>query len=166
MACLARQPVSELVWALHRPLAGGPADGRRALNSAKTPAPTKPNTSSGGPMQFYSAVSFGNTRCALVAGGVLAVLSLPASAADLTPDTSRDLSDPTFLPLTHHFVGRTSYSSWKSAGEVDDLGRAGVYRVGDGTYFDPIKAMKVQRYRWPGNVRELQNVLEPCCHGW
>jgi hypothetical protein len=57
------------------------------------------------------------------AGAALSCLPFSAYALDLTPDSSRILSDPNYLPLTGQIYGYTNYShAWTSGSSFNDLG--------------------------------------------
>ncbi len=60
------------------------------------------------------------TRIVLFAGAGLALLPWQASAADFTPDASRVLSDPSFLPLQGQTYGATAYTYGNTTGDVNN----------------------------------------------
>jgi hypothetical protein len=60
-------------------------------------------------------------KCLLLAAAV--TFPLPAYALDLTPDSTRILTDPTYLPLSGQLWGYTAYShTWTNGDSFNDLG--------------------------------------------
>lgn len=60
------------------------------------------------------------TRILFAAGTALVVLSSQAPALDFTPDASRVLSDPAYLPLEGKWYGQTAYSYGRTSADVDN----------------------------------------------
>jgi hypothetical protein len=80
-------------------------------------------------MRFSGSSYVGSVYRDLCFGAMLGWLSLPAHALDLTPDESRILTDPAFIPEAGQIVGATSLVYGSGIGNVGDLSGTRLYSL-------------------------------------
>jgi hypothetical protein len=70
----------------------------------------------------------------LAAGAAFVCIPLAAFGQDMTPDTTRYLSDPNYLPLAGQIYGTSAYThTWTSGDTFDDTGPTSSFRVNTDT---------------------------------
>lgn len=80
-------------------------------------------------MRFTESSNVGNAYRHYYFEAMLCWFSLPAYALDLTPDASRVLTDPAFLPAARQLIGATSFAYGTGTGDVGGLSGTRLYSL-------------------------------------